>query len=276
MQSASQSLRILIVAAVLCGLWSVVRIQLPKPELAETNYTANRMRIERFLEGPKPKCLIVGTSIAGRLLPSYFKGSGLENIVNLSLDGASPITGLQLTLGQPKTPDLVLLEAHRLWNPVRANDHQLLALSQGMDRRLHSEVTLTKADSRPTTVLYGWLKSHQHQEGGQVTEAKGPVNASGVLKTVPRPEELIRAVHELEARGTKVVMIRLPVGRENPVDPKGQDDVDLLVKDLGLPTIDLYRQSLEWAEPIRYSDGLHLAPESARRLACALALQAKR
>jgi len=276
MQSASQSLRILIVAAVLCGLWSVARIQLPKPELAETNYTANRMRIERFLEGPTPKCLIVGTSIAGRLLPSYFKGSNLENIVNLGLDGASPITGLQLAIGQPKTPELVLLEAHRLWNPVRANDHQLLAQSKGMDRRLHREVTLTKAESRPTTVLYGWLKSHQRQERGQVTEAKGPINAKDSLKSVPHPEELIRAVRELEARGTKVVLIRLPVGRENPVDPRGQDDVDLLVKDLGLPTIDLYRQSLEWVEPIRYSDGLHLAPESARRLAGVLAEQTRR
>lgn len=276
MRTGSQSLKILAVALVLCVLWTLIRARMPQPELAETNYTANRLRIEQFLGAPTPRFLIVGTSIAGRLLPSYFEGSKLENIVNLGLDGSSPMTGLRLALSRAQTPELILLEAHRLWNPIRANDKQLLAVAQGMDRIFHDTISLTKAENRPTTLLYGWLRSQQRQEGGQIAEPKGPINDIQNPKTVPKPEDLVQTIQALEARGSKVVLVRLPVGHENPVDPNGQDDVDQLAKDLGLPVIDLYRQSFSWKDPVRYTDGLHLAPESARRLARVLAEQGVR
>ena len=50
MRTGSQSLKILAVALVLCVLWNMALGRLPKPELGETNYTANRLRIERFLD----------------------------------------------------------------------------------------------------------------------------------------------------------------------------------------------------------------------------------
>ena len=271
MRTGSQSLKIFAVALVLCSLWTIARSRLPKPELGETNYTANRLRIERFLETPAPRCLIVGTSIAGRLLPSYFEGSNLENIVNLGLDGASPITGLQLALGQTNPPAVVLLEAHRLQNPTRANDDQLLAISQGMDHQFHQRVTLTKAESRPTTVLYSFLKSRQGAGGAQPAADRQKNNVTEVSKPSEKPKELMDTIQALQARGSKVVLLRLPVGRENPADPKAEDYIDLSAQQLGLPIIDLYRQSIGWENPVSYSDGLHLAPESARRLAKTLA-----
>ncbi|MFZ9874098.1 MAG: hypothetical protein ACO3E8_01880 [Candidatus Methylacidiphilales bacterium] len=271
MRTGSQSLKIFAVALVLCSLWTIARSRLPKPELGETNYTANRLRIERFLETPAPRCLIVGTSIAGRLLPSYFEGSNFENIVNLGLDGASPITGLQLALGKTNPPAVVLLEAHRLKNPTSANDDQLLAISQGMDQHFHQHVTLTKAESRPTTVLYSYLKSRQGAGRAQAAADGQKNNVTEISKPSEKPKELVGTIQALQARGSKVVLLRLPVGRENPADPKAEDDIDLSAQQLGLPIIDLYRQSIGWENPVSYSDGLHLAPESARRLAKTLA-----
>lgn len=271
MRTGSQSLKIVAVALVLCCLWIIARSRLPTPELGETNYTANRLRIERFLETPAPRCLIVGTSIAGRLLPSYFEGSNTGNIVNLGLDGASPITGLQLALGQTTTPEIILLEAHRLQNPTRANDDQLLALSKGMDRHFHRYVTLTKAENRPTTVLYGFLKSRQGAGEAQSAADWKKNIVTEFSKPSEKPQELVDTIQALQARGSKVVLLRLPVGRENPADPNAEDDIDLSAQQLGLPIIDLYRQSLGWKNPVRYSDGLHLGPDSARRLAKTLA-----
>ena len=272
MRTGSQSLKIFAVALVLCSLWTIARSRLPKPELGETNYTANRLRIERFLETPAPRCLIVGTSIAGRLLPSYFEGSNFENIVNLGLDGASPITGLLLALEQDYTPRLILLEAHRLQNPIDSNDGQLLALSRGMDQHFHQHVTLTKAESRPTTVLYSFLKSRQGAGGAQLAANRQTNNVTEISKPGEKRDELLLdTIQALQARGSKVVLLRLPVGRENPADPKAEDYIDLSAQQLGLPIIDLYRQSIGWENPVSYSDGLHLAPESARRLAKTLA-----
>jgi hypothetical protein len=271
MRTGSQSLKIFAVALVLCSLWTIARSRLPKPELGETNYTANRLRIERFLETPAPRCLIVGTSIAGRLLPSYFEGSNFENIVNLGLDGASPITGLQLALGQTNPPAVILLEAHRLQNPTSVNDEQLLAISQGMDHNFHQHVTLTKAENRPTTVLYSYLKSRQGAGRAQPAADGQKNNVTEISKPSEKPKELVDMIQALQARGSKVVLLRLPVGRENPADPKAEDDIDLSAQQLGLPIIDLYRQSIGWEDPVSYSDGLHLDPESARRLAKTLA-----
>lgn len=273
MRTGSQSLKIFAVALVLCVLWNMALGRLPKPELGETNYTANRLRIERFLDSPNPECVIVGTSIAGRLIPSYFEGSGLTNIVNLGLDGASPITGLQLALRKTNSPKVILLEAHRLWNPTRANDTQLISLSEGMDRRLHRSVTVTKSESRPTSVLYSWLRSRQSTVGTPQSGKPQTSNVTEESKIAQIPKELRESIQALQARGTEVVLLRMPVGREDPADPKFQDDVDRLVRYLGLPSIDLYRKSIHLGDPIRYSDGLHLAPESARRLATLLAEQ---
>src|SRR6266496_1401013 len=77
-----------------------------RAELAETNFQANLIRVQAFLFDPLPRAVLVGSSISGRLLPSYFAQTSLAPFANLGLDGSGPSLGLDFVLQRP--PPLVL------------------------------------------------------------------------------------------------------------------------------------------------------------------------
>lgn len=273
MSSATQTRRILLLTAVLCVIWIGLSSWLPRPELAETNYVANRLRIERFLLDSAPSNVVVGTSISGRLQPSFFAGTTLASMANLGLDGANPDTGLTLVLKQARPPERVFLEVHRLIMPPGANDAQLLNLTHGPGLELSRWAALTRAMSRPSTVLYGWLKGQQSGGGSTVTPGS-QVTRPGTVTVEPDPQwaqRIREKVRKVQARGTKVYLLRLPVGRENPSDPQAGSFADEASTELGLPLVDLYRLSQAEGVEIRYTDGLHLTPQSAVWLAGRLA-----
>ncbi len=128
MNASRQILAILTLTALMCGVWTAALRVLPQPSLAETNYEANRLRVERWLLGPPSPVVLVGTSLTGRLLPGYFQDTPLAGTENLGLDGASPDTGLRLVLMRNPAPALVLLEVHLLSKKPGTNDRQLLDL----------------------------------------------------------------------------------------------------------------------------------------------------
>lgn len=278
MSAPRQIAAILALTAVLCGIWSVALRVLPRPALAETNYEANRLRVEGWLLGPGSRSVLVGTSMSGRLLPSYFDGTPLAGIANLGLDGASPDTGLRLTLMRRPAPALVLLEGHLLSKRAGPNDRQLLELATGVGMKITALAPLTRVEARPSTVLYGWLKERR---GGPEAGAGGPVTARVVSAAQaekdaagldpdwrPRIRKLIAALQE---QGSRVVLVRLPSGIGDPADPESPNELDAIAGELGLPLVDLLRLSRQGRMTVSYTDGLHLTPQSARAISRVLA-----
>ncbi len=275
MSSARQTVRILLLAAALCAGWALLVRVLPRPELAETNYIANRLRIEHwFLDEPATN-VIVGTSISGRLLPADFAGTPLASMANLGLDGANPDTGLALVLARPTPPAVVFLEVHRLMMAPGPNDQQLLDLVHGPGLAASRLVPLTRANWRPSTILYGWLKSRQKGGAGvAIPEGVTGSPTNGPAPVPPDPdwvERVSRRIREVEARGTRVILLRLPVGRENPPTAAAASFADEAARRLGLPLMDLFRLSTARGDTVTYTDGLHLTPSSATALAQLLA-----
>jgi hypothetical protein len=237
---------------------------LPRPELAETNYVANRLRIERWMLGPPASNVIVGTSIGGRLLPAYFDGTRLATLANLGLDGANPDTGLNLVLQRSVPPARVFLEVHRLLTPPSNNDRKLLDLVEGPGMAVSRALPWTRADWRPSTVLYGWLKRRQTGSASAPADAGTPSGpGSGVD---PGWLDRVRQkIASIEAKGSKVILLRLPVGRENSTLGSPDPLVEAASR-LGLPMVDLQARSLRDGVTISYTDGLHLAPSSAEQV----------
>ncbi|HAB14899.1 MAG TPA: hypothetical protein PLX89_24720 [Verrucomicrobiota bacterium] len=269
MNSARQTFRILALTVGLCVAWALVARVLPRPELAETNYEANRLRIERWLLDPPASHVLVGTSIGGRLLPTYFQGTGLSNFANLGLDGANPATGLELVLARSTAPEVVFLEIHRLAADLGANDQKLLEYARGFGLTATKLFPLTRAEYRPSSVLYGWLKSRQSGGAGGDPRPADSTNQPFAPGTqapawVGRIEPLVRAV---EAKGSRVVLVRLPVGRENPANADASNFGDQAAAWLKVPLADLYRLTTKAGEPISYTDGLHLTPAGAATVA---------
>jgi hypothetical protein len=276
---ARQSLLILAVAAVFCAAWSLALRALPRPALAETNYEANRLRIENWLLGPPAPAVVVGTSLSGRLLPGYFDDTPLAGMANLGLDGACPETGLKLALMRQPTPKLVLLEVQYLSKPPARNDQQLLELATGVGLQVSKYLPLTRADARPSTVLYGWLKERQRDDSshrGEPVATRPERGSAAPTEMVEDPdwrqriEPLIRRLEDADSR---VMLLRLPAGRRNPSNPEAANEADTIAAELGVPLLDLLRIGRQRGLEITYSDGLHLTPSSARAVSRLLAEQ---
>lgn len=273
MNRARQSLWIVALAGLAVLAWPLVLRGLPRPSLAETNYHANRLRLEAWFLDRMPSNVLAGSSISGRLLPGYFAGTTLAGIANLGLDGSGPLTALDCILLRATngggTPRRVFLEIHRLDRTNDANDRLLLAAAQDAGMKLAGALPATRAAARPSTLAYAWLK--ERKPGG----AGGEPAPGGDLRTFAGNEAwlggLESRVRSLRQLGVEVILLRLPVGRENPVDPAAPNFADAVAAHLGLPLVDLGRTAAGQGHKPAYTDGLHLSPESARWAAQALA-----
>jgi hypothetical protein len=177
-------------------------------------------------------------------------------------------------------PALVLLEGHLLSKRAGPNDHQLLELATGVGMRITALAPLTRADARPSTVLYGWLKERRAGPDGR-DGAPGPVTARVVSAAQaekdaagldpdwrPRIQKLIASLQE---QGSRVVLVRLPSGIGDPADPEAPNELDAIAGELGLPLVDLLRLSRQGRVAVSYTDGLHLTPQAARAVSRVLA-----
>lgn len=274
MTRARQALCILSLAvvAVLGWQWLTGKL-LPRPALAETNFHANRLRLEAWFLDPVPSNVIAGSSISGRLLPGYFAGTSLASIANLGLDGSGPLTALdcvlsRLTNGGP-VPRRVFLEIHRLDRTNDANDRLLLESAQGFSMKLAGALPAVRAASRPSTVAYAWLKEFQTGNSG------GDARAVGDDRMVEGNPEWLRQISirisALRNLGAEVVLLRLPVGRENPRNMAAPNFADAIAGQLGIRLLDMNREVSAKRLRVHYSDGLHLTPDSARVVAKAVA-----
>ncbi len=279
MNRARQSVWILALAIVAVWAWQFASRWLPRPSLAETNYHANRLRLEAWFLDPVPSNVMAGSSISGRLLPGYFVGTPLAGIANLGLDGSGPLTALDCILlratngAAAAIPQRVFLEIHRLDRANDANDRLLLEAVHDAGMKLAGAVPATRAASRPSTLAYAWLKEKRPTRGtGEPTRVGDSRRVRGDEPWLRSIMERTTALHRL---GCKVYLVRLPVGRENPTDPSAPNFADAVAKNTGLPLIDLQRSASASHAPIDYTDGLHLTPSSARWSATTLAAAIK-
>jgi hypothetical protein len=272
MNRARQSLWIVALAGIAVLAWQLVLGGLPRPALAESNYHANRLRLEAWFLDPVPSNVLAGSSISGRLLPGYFGGTPLAGAANLGLDGSGPLTALDCILLRATNgggiPRRVFLEIHRLDRTNDANDRLLLAAAQDAGLKLADALPAARAAARPSTLAYAWLK--ERKTGG----AGGEPAPGGDRRTLAGNEDwlvgLEARLQALQRLGVEVVLVRLPVGRENPVDPLAPNFADAVCARLGLPLVDLNRLASAQGHKPAYTDGLHLTPDSARWAAQAL------
>lgn len=234
-----------------------------RADLAESNLQANLIRITRYLRTKDPDIVLVGSSIAGRLLPEYFEQSGRE-VLNLGLDGSRPLFAFEVLRAHPKKPRLVLLETDNLFQPLMANDDVLRDAMNATTAKLGVSIPFLRPEARPLTVAYDKLKAWREKliRGSGQAPVRPPPPTPGLPGNYG---EVKSAVEALRAAATSVVLVKVPSGDgwAEPADGAARQ----LSQDTGLelwePGLSIYSKE---GNVLRFSDKLHLDGPSARKV----------
>jgi hypothetical protein len=273
-----QALNILWLTLLLAASFALlVHLTSWRAELAETNFQHNVIRLQNFLFDAPPRAVLVGSSLSGRLLMSYFDTTPLAPVANLGLDSSGPVFGLDVVLKRP--PPVVLIEENLLLNPTNHNEDLMVDAMQSFHFRSARYLPLLRADSRPSSLLYTWAKLRRAPAADlspglppkpsptNVPAVLTPASSSPAGNSVAR-EKLRVQIKILQDRGCRILLVRLPTSsqfssRDNPNLLLG----DELKREFNLVRIDLEPECARRGYVMKYSDGYHLAPQAARQAA---------
>lgn len=276
-----QALNILWLTMLLAaGFALLVRITSWHAELAETNFQHNLIRLQNFFFAAPPRAVLVGSSLSGRLLASYFDGTPIAPVANLGLDSSGPAFGLEVVLKRP--PRMVIIEENLLLNPPNLNEDAMVEAMQSLHFQSAKYLPMLRANSRPSSILYTWVKSRRPPAADispGLTPKLATTNAQAVPSLaslssagLPAAKEKLRAqIKALQARGCRIILVRLPTSREFVWHNMGFALGDELKRELNLAEIDLAHECARRGYVMKYSDGYHLAPLAAREAAQVMA-----
>jgi hypothetical protein len=272
-----QALRILWLAALLAVAYGLLaRAGLWQAELAETNFEANLIRLQTFLFEKPPHAVLVGSSMTGRLLPSYFNGTRLAPTANLGLDGSGTLFALELVRTNPVP--VVILEENTFLTPPGSNEQLLAQTLSGFNFRLSKYLPLLRAKSRPSSALYTWLKL-RGREGTTAASPEPRTPSTSAVAPLPGPSEdaaseavhvqLRNGIKQLLEHGCRVVLLRLP--SYQPTHDRASALSEALAREFNLVRVDLAQECASRGELLTYTDGIHLSAGSARQASRLLA-----
>ena len=271
------------VAAVLAVGWPwVVARRGLRAEFGESNYTANRIRMEEYLVRPSaPHHVLVGSSLSGRLRESFFAGTPMADIASLGLDGSVPLVGLEVLERRRDLPEVVWVETYLMEMDGGANGRALLEGLDSVGTRWALAWGAVRASVRPSSVLYTQVKERKDGSATRPTWTTNAVAGDGepVTPGVTDPElenRWRRVVERFQKRGVRVMLVDLPSGEVRRPGRRTRPDLgDRLVQEFGLTRVDLREDWFGRGWVPRYTDGRHLDAASARETARMLAARWK-
>lgn len=278
--TSRQALAILLTSLALALGWqAVTAVGGWRARFGESNYIANRIRLEDYLLLPAaPRQVLVGSSLSGRLLPEFFVGTALADFATLGLDGSIPLVGLEALAHRPDLPSVVFVETYLMEKPWSANDQVLVDGLRSPGTALARRVPVTRAANRPSSILYSAVKARRDRAGaGSIVTNEPAVREPGPTVT-PAPvapavvDRWRTMLASLAQRGVKVVFVDLPSGEDRMPGPLASPDLaGKLAGDFKLARIDLRAEWFSRGWRPTYTDGRHLDAASARATARMLA-----
>ena len=271
---AGNALAILALAALFLGGYAVLlHFTGIGADLAESNLQANLIRISRYLREKPAPVVLAGSSVAGRLLPAYFREQGFE-VQNLGLDGSRPLFAFEVIRMRPGLPPTILVDTSTLFQPLMENDATLRGAIESPGWKIATFFPPLRPENRPSSILYSRVKARKesatlgrelpaHRNEGTPTPESPTQNITQTW--VPETQyPLVRAaLSDFQKSGCRVVLTNIPRGSGwGEISPPM---VRQLAADLKLPLLEI--GSSMAGESLRFSDGMHLDVPSARKAA---------
>lgn len=263
--------RSLLVFAVLVVGYALY-IKFGKPELNTVQHQAsgNRISAEQYVFAPDvpDATVIVGSSLSFRIeldsLPA--------NTSNLSFGGLTVYDGLELVRRSGKKPKRVVVETNMIFK--EADRAFLDAVFQPGLYELRKAAPILREENQPTGVLVGYLKKGLKEgDASAASQADSMAMSDNLLNTnralfAKLPADttqdrflatLEREVQALEANGTEVVFLEVPISEELMASPLARRTREMVLA--RFPDHAYIRSDQPW----RTTDGLHLQWHNAQR-----------
>lgn len=216
-------------AAYLIATYDLRRV--PDIPAVTTDEEVNQKAL-RYVIDANASVVILGSSLAERLDERYFT---IPEVRNLALSGGSPLTGLKLVAQLSHVPEIVVVETNVLDRPT---DNALIDRFKpsipAIDRL---EILLGRLKPLRIAVhwwLNGWPSDNEQRRSYarealklRVKQPQEYDTRAAIQKTLSQwstrdweglaranAAEMMRIVHELECRGTKVFFVDLPFSPE--------------------------------------------------------------
>jgi len=264
-------LSILALAAILLAAYSLLLHWTGlRAELAESNLQANLIRVSNYLYEKPTSIALVGSSVAGRLLPKYFQESELE-VQNLGLDGSCPLFAFEIIRQRSALPRYILVDTYSLFQPLSTNDETLREAVDSPSFFASKRLVAMRSSSRPSSILYSRLKQLKDNAGrGTIKSPESTLHQSTTQRTVfwnPRDQyPYVRsAIQDLQRNGVHVSLLVIPSGEGWGIPARGPeralaDELKVLLIQPG-PVLATANKTMS------FSDAIHLDSPSAKRVA---------
>ena len=253
-----------------------------RADLAESNLQSNLIRISSYLhESPAPVAL-VGSSVAGRLLPQYFQEDGVA-VQNLGLDGSRPLFAFEIVRMRDPLPSSMLVDISALFQPLMSNDDTLRDSVRSPTFAAARWFPLLRPTYRISSLLYARVKRYRDTRGGGIQQpSDSPCQSPPPVSKIKSHHEWLpenqflavrTALSEFRSAGTDVRLLSIPSGGGWGNRTEGL--TKRLSDELGLEMIDLGPDMAKEGKVLRFSDGLHLDVPSAKIVASEISRQLK-
>lgn len=272
-RSGKDALSILTLAALLlAGYATLLYATGARAQLAESNLQANLIRISNYLHEPPAPVALVGSSVAGRLLPEYFSENGIS-IQNVGLDGSRPLFAFEILRMRKSLPAVILVDTSVLFQPLMSNDDTLRESVENPTFQAGKWFPPLRPSFRPSSLLYSRIKSFRDSRGGGVAQpaerATEPENRPvAVGKVAWDPQDQFDAVRSalknFQTHGADVRLLAIPRGAGWGTSMEGLER--RLANELGLPVMEPGPTLAAGGAHLVFSDGLHLDVPSAKRV----------
>ncbi len=265
--------QILALAVLLClGYGGALSLLGWQTELAENNLQSNLLRILKYYNEPSQEVVLAGTSITGRLLPSFFEEKDVK-VASLGLDGGTTLFALEVFANRKLLPKRLLVETNLLFRNKGENDKLLAEALDSGTSRMSRWFPLFRPEYRVSAVIYTLIKKAHDAKSAHTPPPPSGAVATEVAKHAtpsgPPSEAESRAYREvseclraIQKRGVEIALVRIPSGKdwERPASGLSRQ----LAKELNLRFIDLGPIIAAHGEGMVFTDGVHLSLGSAK------------
>ncbi len=226
-----------------------------------SNFFTSVSRLQKSLKVEDAEYAVTGSSLVGRF-------PAREKMLNLGIDGSTSVKSLQaLETGEFKIPKTIIIEANLIMGWQTIEGDPLFDYLKGVHFKAGQHCRLLAAESRPSDVVYSFLRKKQDSHGKleaklKKVEIENPKFIDSKLAETTEYKNIVELILRAKKNQTRIIIVWIPngIGSQGRIE-RIQNYAKSIAASVGCEYIDM--MFLDRDDTVTYTDGVHLTKESA-------------